>query len=106
MEAIDRKYRFTAVGLASGRKYTHANAVVFLAKDALLPDLLDAYHALCLKAGVDERQIKGIQLLKGRVLIYQRRNLAKVKVPGVNEGKEEKRICKPNKYKGGLLREW
>ena len=97
MEAIDRKYRFTAIGLSSGRKYTHANAVVFLAKDALLPDLLDAYHGLCLKAGVDERQIKGIQLLKDRVLTYQRRNIAKVKAPGVCEGKEESRVCKPNK---------
>ena len=97
MEAIDRKFRFTAVSLSSGRKHTHADAIVFLAKDALLPDLLDKYLALCSAAQVDERQIKGVQLLKDRVLTYQRSNIKKVRMPDVNAGKEEKRICKPNK---------
>lgn len=97
MEAIDRKFKFTAVSNKSGKKYTEKNAVVFLLKDALLPNMLDNYIALCAQAGVDERQLKGIQLLKDRVLAWQRKNEKKVKLPDVAEGVEEKRVCRRNK---------
>ena len=99
MERIDRKFKFVAVSEKSGKKYTQNNAVLFLVKDALLPDLLDKYSELCLKAKVDERQLKGITLLKARVLAYQRRMYGKyiVKLPDVEIGKEESRVCKENK---------
>lgn len=96
MEKIDRKFSFVATSLKSGKTYTHRDAIVFLAKDALLPDLLDKYIELCVQRGVDEHQIKGAQLLKDRVLKYQRVNTQKVKLPDVEEGKEEKKACKPN----------
>jgi hypothetical protein len=98
-EAIDRKFKFTAVSLNSGKKYTQNNAVVFLAKDALLPALLDKYEQLCIDSNVGSLQIDGVRLLKDRVLYYQRMNQKLVKHPDVGSGKEEKRICKSNKNK-------
>jgi hypothetical protein len=96
-EAIDRKFKFTAVSQKSGKKYTHNNAIVFLAKDALLPDLLDKYLELCSQKGVDTRQLTGVSLLKDRVLAWQRRNHTKIHAPDVEVGKEEARVCKANK---------
>lgn len=97
MEVIDRKFKFKAVSNKSGKVYTEKNALVFLLKDALLPDLLDAYIGLCGRAQVDERQLLGMQLLKDRVLAWQRKNQKKVHMPDVEAGKEEKRVCKPNR---------
>lgn len=97
MEVIDRKFKFTAMSNKSGKKYTEKNALVFLLKDALLPDLLDKYMELCAARNVDERQIMGVSLLKDRVLAWQRKNEKKVKLPDIEVGKEEKRVCKLNK---------
>ena len=97
MEVIDRKFKFKAVSVKSGKVYTEKNALVFLLKDGLLPDLLDKYMELCSKSNVDERQIMGLSLLKDRVLKWQRANEKKVKLPDVSEGKEEKIVCKPNR---------
>ena len=96
MEAIDRKFKIEAVSLKSGKKYTQANGVLFLVKDALLPDLLDKYYALAVEKGADERQLLGIQLLKERVVTWQRMHIKQVHVPDVEVGKEEKRVCKDN----------
>ena len=96
MEAIDRKFKIEAVSLKSGKKYTQANGVLFLVKDALLPDLLDKYYALTVEKGADERQLLGIQLLKERVVTWQRMHIKQVHVPDVEVGKEEKRVCKDN----------
>ena len=97
MEVIDRKFKFTAVSNKSGKTYTEKDAIVFLVKDSLLPNMLDAYIGLCAHAQVDERQLKGMQLLKDRVMQWQRKNEKKVHKPDVEEGREEKRVCKPNK---------
>ena len=97
MEKIDRKFSFTATSLKSGKKYNSSNAILFLVKDSLLPNMLDAYIALCSQAQVDERQLKGMQLLKDRVMQWQRKNEKKVHKPDVEEGREEKRVCKANK---------
>jgi len=96
-EVIDRKFKFTAISNKSGKKYTQNNAIVFLLKDSLLPNMLDNYIGLCGQAGVDQRQLRGVQLLKDRVLAWQRKNIKKVHMPDVEEGAEEKRVCKPNK---------
>lgn len=96
MECIDRKFKTEAVSLKSGKKYTQANSVLFLAKDALLPDLLDVYYAMSKTKGVDERQLLGIALLKERVIAWQRVHVKQVHMPDVEEGKEEKRVCKDN----------
>lgn len=96
MEAIDRKFRIAATSLKSGKGYSQSNAVLFLATDALLPDLLDKYYELCASRGVDARQLRGVELLKERVIAWQRKNTKKVHVPDVEEGKEEKRVCKDN----------
>jgi hypothetical protein len=96
MECIDRKFKISATSLKSGKEYTQANAVVFLAKDELLPDLLDRYYAMCVEHKVDARQLLGVALLKERVVAWQRKNIKKVHLPDVEEGKEEKRVCKDN----------
>lgn len=95
-EVIDRKFTFKAVSNKTGKVYTERNAMVFLIKDALLPDLLDYYIKLCAGRGVGSAQNTGVALLKDRVLNWQRKNIKKVKLPDVEEGKEEKRVCKPN----------
>lgn len=97
MEKLDRKFTFEAVSIRSGKRYTEKNAIVFLAKDALLPDLLDQYIELCVAKGVDLRQIEGAKLLKERVEKWQAKNEKLVHYPDVEQGKEEKRVCKPNK---------
>jgi hypothetical protein len=96
-EVIDRKFKFVAISNKSGKKYTQQDAILFLVKDSLLPNMLDAYIALCSQAQVDERQLKGMQLLKDRVMQWQRKNEKKVHKPDVEEGREEKRVCKANK---------
>src|SRR5574337_1997539 len=97
MEKIDRKFKINATSLKTGKKYTENNCVLFLAKGALLPKLLAHYYALCVENKVDERQLKGVALLQERVIKYQDKNFKKVHNPDVEEGKEEKRVCKPNK---------
>lgn len=97
MEVIDRKFKFKALSVKSGKVYTEKNAMVFLIKDALLPDLLDKYMELCSAKGADERQMRGLTLLKDRILKWQRANEKKVHLPDVDVGKEERRICKPNR---------
>lgn len=96
-EVIDRKFKIEAMSLNTGKIYTQSNAVLFLCKDALLPDLLDHYAKLAVEKGADPRQITGIGLLKERVIAWQRKNMKKVHLPDVSEGKEEARVCKPNK---------
>lgn len=96
-EVIDRKFKFVAISNKSGKKYTQNNAIVFLVKDALLPDLLDYYYSLCMRYKVDTRQMVGVGLLKDRVLSWQRRHFDKVHNPDVRVGKEELQVCKPNK---------
>jgi len=96
-EVVDRKFKFTAISNKSGKEYTEKNAIVFLVKDSLLPNMLDAYIGLCSEAQVDERQLKGMQLLKDRVMRWQRENQKLVHKPDVEEGREEKRVCKANK---------
>lgn len=95
-EVLDRKFKIKAISIKSGKMYTQKNAILFLGKDKLLPDLLDKYIELCSKAGVDRAQLVGVQLLKDRVMRYQRENIKKVKLPDVSEGVEEKRVCKLN----------
>jgi hypothetical protein len=97
MQMLDRKFKIKAVSNKSGKLYTHENAILFLGKDKLLPDLLDAYIELCSKYGVDKAQLLGVQLLKDRVMSYQRANIKKVHLPDVAEGEEEKRVCKLNR---------
>ena len=96
MEVIDRKFKFVAISNKSGKKYTEKNALVFLLKDALLPDMLDNYMGLCSQRGADERQLLGLRLLKDRVMKWQRANEKKVHLPDVQEGEEEKRVCRKN----------
>lgn len=97
MEIIDRKFIFVGASRKSQKRYTERNAVLFVAHDEVLPDLLDKYHGLCEKAGADARQLRAIGLLKDRVLSWQRKNVKQVRVADVEQGKEERRVNAPNK---------
>jgi len=96
MECIDRKFKIEATSIKSGKKYTHRNAVLFLASDGCLPELLEKYKEICISNLVDDRQIKGVELLRERVIAWQDANKKSVHIPDVDEGKEEKRVCKEN----------
>jgi UV DNA damage repair endonuclease len=97
MEAIDRKFKIAATSINNGHKHSQQDAILFLASDALLPALLDKYKELCIENMADDRQIKAVELLKERVVTWQTINKKKVHVPDVDEGKEEKRVCKENR---------
>jgi hypothetical protein len=97
MAVIDRKFKINAISLKSGKKYTENNAILFLLKDKNLPAMLVKYKELCVQGGADERQILGLDLLMDRVMEWQRANEKKVKLADIEQGKEEKRVCKPNK---------
>lgn len=97
MEIIDRKFIFVGASRKSQKKYTERNAILFVAHDAVLPDLLEKYQQLCQEKGVDERQLTAVSLLKERVVNWQRKNVKQVRVADVEQGKEEKRVCAPNK---------
>lgn len=97
MEVVDRKFKIIAVSIKSEKKYTEKNALLFLLKDALLPDMLDHYFYLLSERHADERQLEGIRLLKDRVLRWQRANPKKVKLPDIERGEEERRVCKANR---------
>jgi hypothetical protein len=95
-EVIDRKYNIVAISNHSGKRYTEHDGIFFKLTDALLPDMLDKYHQLALEKKADARQLRGIRLLKERVLRFQRANISVVKLPDVEEGKEEEHVCQSN----------
>jgi len=96
-EAIDRKFKFEAVSLSSGKAYSQKNAIVFLARDPAVPAALEAYEAKCKELGASDEQLQGVGLLHARVVQFQTRSLKRVKVADVQPGKEAKRVLKPNK---------
>ena len=93
---IDRKFTFVATCLEHGHDHDEFDAMVFLAKDAALPDLLDAYYQLCKDRGAEERQLVGITLLRERVVRYQQEHPELVKVADVDNTPEGDSILAPN----------
>ena len=96
MEAIDRKFQINAVCRAHHHLHGENDAVLFLAKDAALPATLRAYREECFRLGVDERQLKGIDLLIERVDRFQVENQSAVKLPDIDADKEEDYVNHPN----------
>lgn len=95
-DPIDRKFKIVAISRRSKKKYTEQNSILFLAKDALLVATLDRYLSLCIENAVDQRQIKGVELLIDRVKKWQAKNQDKLHMPDVAAGAEAMRICKEN----------
>ena len=69
---IDRKFKIMAVNPCKQNKiYTEKDGVFFCAKDAALPATLEAYRAICMDIGCNSEHIESIDLLIGRVKVYQ-----------------------------------
>ena len=86
MEAIDRKFKITAVCTEHGHVYTEENSVLFCAKDATLPAVLRCARDICRQMGADARQLLGYQLLIERVERWQAEHGQQVKIPDVDLG--------------------
>jgi len=99
MEPIDTKYVFRGFKAEGGpfvSMVTQNNAIVFKAGDLAFALVLPRYRDICSDLGADERQLKAIDLLIERVKAYQKNNPELCKVPDVDAGEEEKRVCRPN----------
>ena len=94
---IDRKFQISAVCHAHGHLHTEAEDVYFKAADLAFNDrVLDTYREEAIKLGANERQIKGIELLKERVARYKKDHPDRIKVPDIDEGREEQIVNRPN----------
>lgn len=98
MERIDRKFTFSGICTEHHGAHVmdHTNAVVFLARDRLLPPTLRHYLVLCQAEGADRRQQEGLRLLIERVERYQREHPEEVKLPDVDNTPEGQAIIAPN----------
>jgi len=99
MEPIDTKYIFRGFKAEGGpfvSMVTQNNAIVFKAGDLAFALTLPLYRNICSDLGAHERQLKAIDLLIERVKAYQKNNPELCKVPDVDAGEEEKRVCRPN----------
>lgn len=97
MEDLDRKFEFVAMHTTKGKAFTHREGVVFLAQDNCFLPTLKFYKEECKRQGVGEVQIKGIDLLIGRIGQWREMHLDKLKRPDIDEGPEERLVCRPNK---------
>ncbi len=68
---IDRKYHIEASNPTSGSHHTEQDSILFLAKDAAVPDMLDAYSQKCIELGCSAHHLKSVELLRERVVKYQ-----------------------------------
>ena len=71
MEVIDRKFKFVATNPCKGSVYTEENAIVFLAKDKAVPEMLSFYSGICKSLGCGEEHLESIRLLRERVNDFQ-----------------------------------
>lgn len=87
-ERIDRKFMLKAVNLR-GEGFDEHHAVVFLARDKVLPDVLRFYKARLAEAGAAQDETDSIELLIARVEAYHAAHPDEVKVPDVADGTQE-----------------
>jgi len=99
VEPIDRKYIIRACNPAKEipTEHTEHDSVLFLAKDAALPDTLRFYRQECARRGAAKEQLFGIDLLVMRVEKFQELNMNIVKVPDVELGVEAVNVLAENK---------
>ncbi|MCK5602561.1 DUF3850 domain-containing protein [Candidatus Pacearchaeota archaeon] len=83
--SVDRKFRIHAENRATGVVRTDEEAILFLAKDDAVPDMLDSYRALCVDLEADKGQLDSIDLLIDRVHIWREANPDKCKTPDMSE---------------------
>ena len=91
MEPVDRKFVIQAVSLEHDTEHTHADAVLFLAKDRAFLATLPSYREFCEFYGADARQLEGVDRLIARVARYQREHPELVKVARRRRGARGRR---------------
>lgn len=80
-EPIDTKFTFSGLCLEHGDSVDQNHGVLFLAKDAALPVVLEAYLDRCIELGAGEAQLDAVRALIARVTLYQNVHGDLVKVP-------------------------
>ena len=75
---IDRKFKILAVNPVNGKIYTEENSLLLCAKDTAVPLALEAYLDACIKLGANKEHIKSVNLLIGRVHLFQTNNECRV----------------------------
>lgn len=71
MNIIDQKVRFKAINPCNNKRYTEADAVIFNAKDPVLPVALEAYRDECVRLGTNPEHVKSIELCIVRIREFQ-----------------------------------
>ncbi|HDY89426.1 MAG TPA: hypothetical protein ENH82_15085 [bacterium] len=91
MEAIDRKYKFIGFNPSKENPTIHSemDAFIFLATDEEAPDLLNFYITRQKMKGAGKAQIACTELLRERVMTFQRLFPKKVKVADVHDEEGE-----------------
>ena len=87
MNEVDWKFRIHATALHNAKVYTEQASVLFLCKDLAFLPALRFYRGECERIGAASAQLRGIDLLIGRVEEWQREHPDLLKVPDI-EGDE------------------
>src|SRR3990167_4068316 len=87
MNEIDWKFQIHATALHNGKLYTECGSVLFLVKDLAFLPALRFYREEGERIGAAPNQLRGIDLLIGRVEAWQREHPDLMKVPDI-EGDE------------------
>lgn len=77
---IDTKFVFAAVSREHGHSHSHHDALIFLAHDIALPEILRAYKKAAKKRGASANQLAQIDSLTERVIAWQAAHPEAVKV--------------------------
>ena len=75
---IDRKYKILATNPCSGSVHTEDDAILFLAKDLAVLQMLEKYSEECNILGCDDTHLDSVYQLIKRVEEYQRDHGAEI----------------------------
>lgn len=72
------EFKYGKVTLEKGTIPDDEPVVVFRAQDKMLPELLDAYHAMCVRDGSPIDHLVRIKETRARIVVWQREHKTKV----------------------------
>lgn len=72
------EYKYGKITLEKGTIGENEPVVVFRAKDALLPEVLDAYYIHCYKSGSPEEHLNRIKETQKKIKHWQYNNETKI----------------------------
>jgi len=95
-ERLDGKFAISATSMEHGTVHDENDSVLFLAKDLAFLPALRFYRGECERIGAASAQLRGIDLLIGRVEAWQYEHPALLKVPDVDDSPAGRQILAPN----------